>query len=186
MTRRLPEHLKERRASTTRYIQPELTDVEDALRWVLAAEANGLGTPASSPEAIAVRVRSLMTMAESLVTMVVSSPQLSHEEPFLIAQFFYQKVVQALIVGRSCVYCGEEATTFDHVIPRAHGGLDHHLNLVPVCHTCNTAKGALDAAEFYEYAEHRFEAASGAIVKAQADADRWTSIMRRMRGERST
>jgi 5-methylcytosine-specific restriction endonuclease McrA len=39
-----------------------------------------------------------------------------------------------------CAYCGREATTADHVIPKAQGGLDTMDNLVAACLKCNGAK----------------------------------------------
>jgi 5-methylcytosine-specific restriction endonuclease McrA len=40
-----------------------------------------------------------------------------------------------------CFYCGQEATTVDHVIPRRLGGLDSDDNLVASCSKCNLVKG---------------------------------------------
>lgn len=40
----------------------------------------------------------------------------------------------------SCVYCGEPATTLDHVIPVAAGGTNDDNNLVPACGNCNSSK----------------------------------------------
>ena len=39
-----------------------------------------------------------------------------------------------------CVYCGQEADTVDHVIPRRLGGNDSDDNLVPSCKKCNLHK----------------------------------------------
>ena len=39
-----------------------------------------------------------------------------------------------------CVYCGDEAETVDHVIPRSKGGTDNIDNLVAACGRCNYAK----------------------------------------------
>ena len=41
-----------------------------------------------------------------------------------------------------CQYCGQEADTVDHVIPRRLGGLDSDDNLVAACSRCNYSKGA--------------------------------------------
>ena len=41
-----------------------------------------------------------------------------------------------------CAYCGDRATTVDHVIARANGGGDHPSNLVAACQPCNRSKGA--------------------------------------------
>lgn len=40
-----------------------------------------------------------------------------------------------------CQYCGQEADTVDHVVPRRLGGLDNDENLVAACRRCNLAKG---------------------------------------------
>ena len=40
-----------------------------------------------------------------------------------------------------CVYCGQEADTVDHVVPRRLGGNDSDDNLVASCKRCNYAKG---------------------------------------------
>lgn len=41
-----------------------------------------------------------------------------------------------------CAYCGEYADTLDHVIPKMHGGLTIHKNLVACCRCCNGSKGS--------------------------------------------
>jgi 5-methylcytosine-specific restriction endonuclease McrA len=44
------------------------------------------------------------------------------------------------VFGDLCVYCGEQATTLDHVIPLARGGPHEVSNLVPACSDCNLRK----------------------------------------------
>lgn len=43
-----------------------------------------------------------------------------------------------------CQYCGKHATsdelTFDHVLPRSHGGKTEWTNIVTACHPCNSKK----------------------------------------------
>ncbi len=51
--------------------------------------------------------------------------------------------LKLLSPGR-CAYCGQGATTADHLLPRATGGGDFGENLVPACRGCNSAKGARD------------------------------------------
>ena len=41
-----------------------------------------------------------------------------------------------------CAYCGEKASTLDHVFPKSRGGLWEWLNIVACCRTCNETKGA--------------------------------------------
>jgi HNH endonuclease len=43
--------------------------------------------------------------------------------------------------GSLCVYCGSEANTVDHVIPKSLGGLTVERNLVAACRSCNSSKG---------------------------------------------
>ena len=52
--------------------------------------------------------------------------------------------------GYICQYCGQEADTVDHVIPRRLNGLDTDDNLVSSCRKCNLAKGVLTESEFTE------------------------------------
>lgn len=42
--------------------------------------------------------------------------------------------------NHTCAYCGGEATTIDHIIPKAKGGSDTESNLIACCRTCNTLK----------------------------------------------
>ncbi|WP_430779832.1 HNH endonuclease [Actinoplanes sp. G11-F43] len=42
--------------------------------------------------------------------------------------------------GRRCAYCGDTATTIDHVLPRSRGGRNEWLNTVAACGRCNNRK----------------------------------------------
>ena len=44
-------------------------------------------------------------------------------------------------VGHPCRYCGQPASDWEHVWPKARGGDDHPNNLVPACRPCNSTKG---------------------------------------------
>ena len=45
--------------------------------------------------------------------------------------------------GHTCFYCGDDATTVDHVIPIAKGGDPiAQDNLVAACRRCNSSKGS--------------------------------------------
>lgn len=39
-----------------------------------------------------------------------------------------------------CAYCGQKATTMDHVVPRCQGGQSEWLNAVAACSKCNNKK----------------------------------------------
>lgn len=48
------------------------------------------------------------------------------------------------IIGRDhgiCTYCGQPATSVDHLLARSQGGLTQPDNLVAACHHCNQARG---------------------------------------------
>ena len=50
-----------------------------------------------------------------------------------------------------CQYCGKKALiselTYDHVVPRAHGGLTEWTNIVTCCYLCNRKKGGRTPSE---------------------------------------
>ena len=43
--------------------------------------------------------------------------------------------------GRVCGYCGQEASTIDHIRPRSRGGRNTWVNTVAACGGCNQRKG---------------------------------------------
>ena len=43
--------------------------------------------------------------------------------------------------GFCCQYCGREADSIDHVVPRSRGGVHAWENVVAACRRCNLAKG---------------------------------------------
>lgn len=48
----------------------------------------------------------------------------------------------AIAASGPCVYCGDRASTVDHVRPLSRGGAEHPANLVPACQSCNSSKGS--------------------------------------------
>lgn len=50
--------------------------------------------------------------------------------------------------GPGCVFCGAEATTRDHLVPKSRGGTDHLSNLRPCCRPCNALKADMTPAEW--------------------------------------
>lgn len=53
----------------------------------------------------------------------------------------YKKLrAKILAMDNACYYCGQEATTIDHIIPISKGGISSEDNCVPACHRCNSGK----------------------------------------------
>ena len=44
--------------------------------------------------------------------------------------------------GYRCGYCGKDAKTVDHIVPRSRGGETSWLNTVAACFKCNSKKGS--------------------------------------------
>jgi 5-methylcytosine-specific restriction endonuclease McrA len=59
--------------------------------------------------------------------------------------------VRAEILQDACAYCGEEATTVDHILPIIRGGTRDRDNLAAACWPCNQEKGGLTVAEWMKY-----------------------------------
>jgi 5-methylcytosine-specific restriction endonuclease McrA len=59
----------------------------------------------------------------------------------------------------TCQYCnaapGVHGLTFDHVVPRAHGGRTTWDNIVAACSPCNTRKGSRTLREVHMALKHR-------------------------------
>lgn len=49
-----------------------------------------------------------------------------------------------------CAYCGNPATSLDHIIPRFKSGSSNRNNLIPACQRCNSNKASMDMQEWYE------------------------------------
>ncbi|WP_246134046.1 HNH endonuclease [Microbacterium hatanonis] len=43
--------------------------------------------------------------------------------------------------NHTCIYCGRDGRTIDHIIPRSRGGDSSWLNLAACCQKCNNKKG---------------------------------------------
>jgi len=52
-----------------------------------------------------------------------------------------------------CGYCGEDATSLDHIIPRFRSGTSNRNNLIPACRRCNTNKASSKMEEWYQQQE---------------------------------
>lgn len=83
---------------------------------------------------------------------VVSSPTTSIRIPSVVVLRDYVKPQRTVAFTRfnlflrdefSCQYCGARGElTFDHVIPRARGGVTSWENVVAACSRCNLTKGS--------------------------------------------
>ena len=86
---------------------------------------------------------------------VVRSPGFSMKIPSVISLKQYVKTQKSPVFNRfnvflrdkfSCQYCGAKKQshdlTFDHVIPRSHGGRTNWGNVVTACSPCNFKKGS--------------------------------------------
>jgi 5-methylcytosine-specific restriction endonuclease McrA len=49
--------------------------------------------------------------------------------------------------SHTCGYCGDRATTVDHILPQSKGGRNTWTNTVAACHTCNARKANRTPAE---------------------------------------
>lgn len=93
-----------------------------------------------------------------------------------------------ILQGGRCFYCGEvmgAKATFDHVIPRAYGGIDSPANVVLAHRRCNLRKGdRLPTAEEVErLARQRRGSRLGlwppiAAAGAAARGEEWVAVAR--------
>lgn len=54
----------------------------------------------------------------------------------------------------TCLWCGQQATTVDHIIPSSKGGSDLPMNLISSCSECNSRRGNRSA---FAYLKGRVE-----------------------------
>lgn len=52
---------------------------------------------------------------------------------------------------KSCFYCGESATTKDHIIPASLGGLRTKKNTVDACKLCNNTRCNIPQEDFIRF-----------------------------------
>lgn len=48
-----------------------------------------------------------------------------------------------------CGYCGDPATSLDHIVPRFRSGSTTRKNLIPACRRCNTSKASEALHDWY-------------------------------------
>ena len=67
--------------------------------------------------------------------------------PKLAKKRYRQSIYEAW--DHKCGYCGDCATSLDHIIPRFRSGSSRRNNLIPACRRCNTNKASSKMEEWY-------------------------------------
>ncbi len=49
-----------------------------------------------------------------------------------------------------CGYCGDNATSLDHIVPRFRSGSSNRNNLLPACRRCNASKASSPVETWYQ------------------------------------
>ena len=72
--------------------------------------------------------------------------------------------------GKSCIYCGKNSESIDHILPRSKGGLSITENCVPACLSCNGSKTDNDAFEWYRK-QRFYDPRRSMAIKAWTEGD---------------
>ena len=72
--------------------------------------------------------------------------------------------------SNSCIYCGKNSESIDHVLPRSRGGLSTTDNCVPACLSCNGSKTDNDAFEWYRK-QRFYDPRRSMAIKAWTEGD---------------
>jgi 5-methylcytosine-specific restriction endonuclease McrA len=72
--------------------------------------------------------------------------------PKLAKKRFRESIYQAW--DYKCGYCGDAATSLDHIIPRFKSGCSSRHNLLPACRKCNTNKASENMELWYKKQEY--------------------------------
>ena len=72
--------------------------------------------------------------------------------------------------GKSCIYCGHDSESIDHVLPLSKGGLSITENCVPACLSCNGKKSDKDVFEWYRKQEF-YDPRRSMAIRAWVDSD---------------
>jgi len=71
---------------------------------------------------------------------------------------------------KSCIYCGQQSESIDHVLPRSRGGLSVTENCVPACLGCNGDKSDKEAFEWYRQ-QRFYDPRRAMAIRAWTDGD---------------
>ena len=65
------------------------------------------------------------------------------QDPRVSRKYKKQRLIVLARDGYTCVYCGQDAHTVDHIVSLKHGGDPISLeNMVACCKRCNSSKGS--------------------------------------------
>lgn len=78
---------------------------------------------------------------EPLALLVELTPKLAKKR-------FRESIYQAW--NHECGYCGDKATSLDHIIPRFKSGCSNRHNLIPACKRCNANKASNEMETWYK------------------------------------
>lgn len=68
--------------------------------------------------------------------------------PKIAKKLFRESIYKAW--DYKCTYCGEEANSLDHIVPRFKGGRTVRSNLAPACKKCNHSKGSEEWTQWFQ------------------------------------
>lgn len=92
--------------------------------------------------------KSYLPIDHKVIQMMFEARGLSDKARLRTSQWKRQRKRVLDRDGHTCVYCGDVATSVDHVIPRVNGGDDTMDNLVASCTRCNSRKGSMNGHSF--------------------------------------
>jgi hypothetical protein len=72
--------------------------------------------------------------------------------PKLAKKRYRQSIYEAW--DHCCGYCGESATSLDHIVPRFRSGSSYRNNLLPACRRCNTNKASYKMEDWYSQQDY--------------------------------
>ena len=72
--------------------------------------------------------------------------------------------------GKSCIYCGKNSESIDHVLPCSKGGLSITENCVPACLSCNGKKSDKDVFDWYRK-QRFYDPRRSMAIRAWIDGD---------------
>ena len=72
--------------------------------------------------------------------------------------------------GKTCIYCGCQSESIDHVLPRSRGGMSITENCVPACLSCNGDKSDQEAFQWYRQ-QRFYDPRRAMAIRAWIDGD---------------